>query len=96
MNVILHCTDCIGFIIVFLMFREESESVVQLKGLTPSGHLPVGLLSGGKQGLETGKIHCSVFILETAAGFAQSVEHLTAEWEVMGLIPGAGPRLLDF
>lgn len=64
------------------MDREESESVVQLKGLTPSGHLPVGLLSGGKQGLETGKIHCSVFILETAA-----------EWEVMGLIPGAGPRL---
>ena len=78
------------------MDREESESVVQLKGLTPSGHLPVGLLSGGKQGLETGKIHYSLFILETAAGFAQSVEHLTAEWEVMGLIPGAGPRLLDF
>lgn len=32
--------------------------MVQLKGLTPSGHLPVGLLSGGKQGLETGKICC--------------------------------------
>lgn len=29
--------------------------MVQLKGLTPSGHLPVGLLSGGKQGLESGK-----------------------------------------
>ena len=96
MNVILHCTDCIGFIIVFLIFREESESVVQLKGLTPSGHLPVGLLSGGKQGLETGKLDCSVFILETAAGFAQSVEHSTAEWKVVGLIPGAGRRLLDF
>ena len=38
------------------VFREESESVVQLKGLTPSGHLPVGLLSGGKQGLETGEL----------------------------------------
>ena len=93
MNVILHCTDCIGFIIVFLIDREESESVVQLKGLTPSGHLPVGLLSGGKQGLETGKLHRSVFILETTAGFAQSVEHLTAEWEVMGSIPGAGPKI---
>ena len=42
----------------FFVTREESESVVQLKGLTPSGHLPVGLLSGGKQGLESGKI-CS-------------------------------------
>lgn len=29
--------------------------MVQLKGLTPSGHLPVGLLSGGKQGIESGK-----------------------------------------
>ena len=47
------------------MDREESESVVQLKGLTPSGHLPVGLLSGGKQGLETGKIHCSLFIVHS-------------------------------
>ena len=28
---------------------------MQLKGLTPSGHLPVGLLSGGKQGIESGK-----------------------------------------
>ena len=29
----------------------------------------------------------------TAAGLAQSVERLTAEWEVAGLIPGAGPIL---
>ena len=29
----------------------------------------------------------------TAAGLAQSVERLTAEWEVAGSIPGAGPIL---
>ena len=27
------------------------------------------------------------------SGLAQSVERLTAEWEVAGLIPGAGPIL---
>ena len=29
----------------------------------------------------------------TAAGLAQSVERWTAEWEVAGSIPGAGPIL---
>ena len=28
------------------------------------------------------------------AGLAQSVEHLTDEWEIVGLIPGAGPAVL--
>ena len=34
--------------------REESESVVQLKGLTPNGTLPLGALSGGKESLKNG------------------------------------------
>ena len=34
-----------------LFFREESEAVVQLKGLTPTGALPLGALSGGKASL---------------------------------------------
>ena len=34
-----------------------------------------------------------VFHVCTAVGLAQSVERLTAEWEVAGLIPGAGPIL---
>ena len=37
-------------------FREESESVLHLKGLTPTGALPLGALSGGKASLSNGKI----------------------------------------
>ena len=37
-----------------MRFREESETVLQLKGLTPTGALPSGTLQEGRQGLETG------------------------------------------
>lgn len=36
---------------LFSVLREESEVVLRLKGLTPSGMLPVGVLSQGKSGL---------------------------------------------
>lgn len=36
--------------------REESETVLQLKGLTPSGALPVGVLSGGKPAIHEGNL----------------------------------------
>lgn len=39
----------------FLLFREENEYVLELKGLTPTGLLPVGALQEGRRGLRTGE-----------------------------------------
>ena len=73
-----------SFDIFCFIAREESESVVQLKGLTPSGHLPVGLLSGGKQGIETGKIgfHSSVLNQNQSNYYTAEVDNSLSQSEL--------------
>uniref|UniRef100_A0A915JNC0 Uncharacterized protein n=1 Tax=Romanomermis culicivorax TaxID=13658 RepID=A0A915JNC0_ROMCU len=46
---------------VFSVLREENETVLLLKGLTPSGKLPIGVLAGGKEALDqsSGALHGS-------------------------------------
>ena len=46
---------CTHIIIMCFVCRQERESVVALKGLTAAGTLPLGVLSGGKQSLTTGR-----------------------------------------
>jgi len=62
---------------VFTVLREESESVLKLKGLTPSGNLPSGTLSGGKEALDAALLHHSEILnFEKAKGLDRINERM--------------------
>ena len=53
----------------FFFYREESDSILKLKGLTPSGYLPAGVLSGGKDSLQEGwSKHLYRFLVKKVGG----------------------------
>ena len=53
---------------IFTVLREERETVIQLKGLTPNGKLPVGIISGGRDSLKL------AVDMEIAKSFEQAKE----------------------
>lgn len=46
---------------VFSVLRENSERVMELKSLSPTGKLPLGTLALGVEGLKSGKCACWLY-----------------------------------
>ena len=61
-------------------FREQSEDILTLKGLTPGGTLPLGTLEGGKNAIEQGKESVLIFIgVSTSRSFRSQASHRKQE-----------------
>jgi hypothetical protein len=49
--------------VIIVVSRQERETVLELKGLTPGGKLPTGVLSGGKVALRDSKLsECVTYV----------------------------------
>lgn len=73
------------FLVVFP--REESESVLTLKGLTPTGMLPSGVLAGGRQTLQSGNDEKKLAVPQVDWGTPHSLSSCTTNacWEFLML-----------
>ncbi|XP_072341641.1 serine/threonine-protein phosphatase 2B catalytic subunit gamma isoform-like isoform X2 [Scyliorhinus torazame] len=72
---------------VFTVLREEHENVLALKGLTPTGNLPLGALAGGKTALEKGKASLQKISFEQARGLDRINERMPPRKQLMTPAP---------
>ncbi|VDP42862.1 unnamed protein product [Heligmosomoides polygyrus] len=63
----LNPIECVTRMCFMSVFREESETVLALKGLTPTGTLPLGILNEGRRGVQEGRCPLAISSLSSRA-----------------------------